>query len=84
LRGFKPHNRQEFTVVNVDALDGFRDGTTVSPAHLREQGLVRKRGRIKVLGRGDIRKALTVEAHAFSRSARTKIEAAGGSCVIVG
>ncbi len=83
LRGFKPHNRQEFTVVNVDALDGFRDGTTVSPDHLRDQGLARKRGRIKVLGRGEISKALTVEAHAFSRTARTKIEAAGGSCVIV-
>ncbi len=71
-------------MVNVDALDRFRNGATVSPAHLREQGLARKRGRIKVLGRGEIRKSLTVEAHAFSDSARNKIEAAGGSCVIVG
>lgn len=84
LRGFKPHNRQEYTVVNVDVLDGFRDGSTVSPDHLRDRGLARKRGRIKVLGRGEISKALTVEAHAFSASARAKIEAAGGSCVIVG
>ena len=70
-------------MVNVDALDAFRNGTTVSPAHLRDRGLARKRGRIKVLGGGEISKALTVEAHAFSGTARTKIEAAGGSCVII-
>ena len=83
LRGFKPHNRVEYTVVNVDALGVFRKGTTVSPDKLREKGLAHKRGRVKVLGRGEIAKALTVEAHAFSASARRKIEAAGGSCVTV-
>ena len=82
LRGFKPHNREEFTAVNVDVLDSFETGTVVNPAYLREVGLARKRGRIKVLGRGEINTALTVEAHAFSASARAKIEAAGGSCVI--
>ena len=84
LRGFKPHNREEFTVVNVDSLGMFGKSTTVSLARLHEKGLVRKRGKVKVLGRGEIDKALTVEAHAFSASARQKIEAAGGSCVIVG
>ena len=83
LRGFKPYNREEFTVVNVDRLDVFRAGTTVSLACLHENGLTRKRGKVKVLGRGEIHKALSVEAHAFSGSARHKIEAAGGSCLIV-
>ncbi len=83
LRGFKPHNREEFTAVNVDVLDGFEAGKVIDPTYLREAGLARKRGRIKVLGRGEINTALTVEAHAFSASARAKIEAAGGSCVIV-
>lgn len=84
LRGFKPHNREDFTVVNVDSLGVFGKGSTVSLAHLREKGLVRRRGKVKVLGSGEIDRALIVEAHAFSGSARQKIEAAGGSCVIVG
>ena len=71
-------------MVNVDDLAAFGDGATVSLADLRERGLVRKRGKVKVLGRGEIDAALTVEAHAFSGSAREKIESAGGSCVIVG
>lgn len=84
LRGFKPHNRVEYTVVNVDSLAAFGNGATVSLSDLRDRGLVRKRGKVKVLGRGEIDTALTVEAHSFSDSARQKIERAGGSCVIVG
>ena len=80
LRGFKPHNREEFTVVNVDSLGVFEAGAEVTLGLLRRRGLVRKRGKVKVLGRGEIGRALTVEAHAFSRAAREKIEAAGGSC----
>ena len=83
LRGFKPYNREEFTVVNVESLGVFGAGAKVSLMHLRSKGLVRKRGKVKVLGRGEIDMALVVEAHSFSRSARDKIEAAGGSCVIV-
>lgn len=84
LRGFKPYNRVEFTVVNVDSLASFGDGATVSLDDLRDRGLVRKRGKVKVLGRGEIDTALIVEAHAFSGPARRKIESAGGSCVVVG
>ena len=83
LRGFTPHNREEFAVVNVGNLGVFRKGSTVTVEELREKGLAKKRGKIKVLGEGDIEKSLTVEAHAFSGSARQKIEAAGGSCVVV-
>jgi large subunit ribosomal protein L15 len=55
------------------------DHTEVGPDELRAAGLIRKRDKlIKVLGSGDISRALTVRAHAFSRSARSKIESAGG------
>jgi len=83
LRGFKRHNREDFTVVNVGSLSGFRKGSTVSVDDLRAKGLVKKRGKIKVLGEGDLDKTLTIEAHAFSGSARQKIESAGGTCVVV-
>ena len=84
LRGFKPYNRVEYTVVNVGSLDIFRGGATISLDDLRNNGLVRKRGKVKVLGQGELSTAVTVEAHAFSGSARQKIEAVGGSCVVVG
>ncbi len=83
LRGFKRPNREEYVVVNVDRLESFRAGTTVTVDRLREAGLVKKRGRVKVLGQGDLSKGLTVEAHAFSSSARQKIEEAGGTCTVV-
>ena len=83
LKGFKRHNREDFTVVNVGALGTFRKGSTVTIDDLRAKGLVKKRGKIKVLGEGDLDKTLTIEAHAFSGSARTKIESAGGTCVVV-
>jgi large subunit ribosomal protein L15 len=70
--------------VNVGDLDGrFRSGAEVSPESLREAGLAKRRDPVKVLGRGDLSKKLTVRAHAFSATARTKIEAAGGSCELI-
>ncbi len=84
LRGFKPHNRVAFSVVNVDVLDRFPEGAAVTPSTLFEHGLVRKSAKVKVLGRGKITKPLLVEAHAFSASATSKIEAAGGSCIKAG
>ncbi len=83
LKGFNNPNRVEFTVVNVEGLGGFDAGTTVSPDELREAGLAKKRGRIKVLGQGDLDVALTVRAHAFSIGAADKIKAAGGSIEII-
>lgn len=83
LKGFKRHNQEHYVVVNVDRLDAFRAGSTVTVDTLRERGLVKKRGKVKVLGEGEISKALTVEAHAFSGSARQKIESAGGTCTVV-
>ena len=61
----------------------FDAGSTVGPDELRAQGLVAKRGLVKVLGRGAVTKAVSVRAHAFSKSAKQAIEAAGGSVEIV-
>ena len=70
--------------VNVEALNSFRPGATVSPESLRSAGLVRKsRGQVKILGRGDVTVALTVKAHAFSETAKAKITAAGGTVEVL-
>lgn len=67
--------------VNLRDLDArFDDGAEVTPDSLREKGLANRKGvPVKVLGQGELSKKLTVRAHAFSKSAREKIEAAGGS-----
>ena len=82
-KGFKNPFRVEYHVVNLDTLEGFDAGTEVNPASLRARGLVAKRGLVKVLGRGELSKSLTVKAHAFSGSARQAIESAGGSVEVV-
>jgi large subunit ribosomal protein L15 len=71
--------------VNLRDLEArFEAGAEVTPESLREQGLASRKGiPVKVLGQGDLSKALTVHAHAFSKSAREKIEAAGGSCQLI-
>ena len=70
--------------VNVEALNSFGSGETVTPESLRGAGLVRKsRGQVKILGRGDVTVALTVKAHAFSETAKAKITAAGGTVEVL-
>jgi len=81
--GFRPPNRVEYTVVNLDTLDDFEAGATIDGELLRSKGLVRKKGPVKVLGRGNISKALVVKADAFSDTAKSKIEAAGGTAEVV-
>lgn len=82
-RGFTNINRVEYQVVNVRDLEGFDGAVTV--ASLKAAGLIGHAGRpVKVLGQGEIGTALNVEAHAFSKSAKEKIEAAGGSASLVG
>ncbi|MFV1969597.1 MAG: 50S ribosomal protein L15 [Acidimicrobiia bacterium] len=83
LKGFKNPNRVEFTVINIERLSDFEAGATVTPGDLREIGLVKQRGKIKVLGQGDLDVALTVKAHAFSIGAAEKIKAAGGSIELI-
>lgn len=79
LKGFKNPFRIEYTVINLDGLDGFAAGSEVTPDTLRERGLVHKHGLVKVLGRGTIDKPLTVRVHAFSETAAAAIRAAGGT-----
>jgi large subunit ribosomal protein L15 len=71
--------------VNVRDLEArFDGGTEVTPDSLREKGLAsRPSVPVKILGQGDISKKLTVHAHAFSKTAREKIEAAGGTCQLI-
>ncbi|HJR18857.1 MAG TPA: 50S ribosomal protein L15 [Actinomycetota bacterium] len=84
LGGFVNRNRVEFAPVNVERLNAFETGTVVDPAALVARGLVRKRrAPVKILGRGELSTQLTVRAHAFSESARTKIEQAGGQAEVI-
>lgn len=83
LKGFNNPFRVEYHVVNLDTLEAFDAGSEVNPATLRAKGLVAKRGLVKVLGRGELSKGLTVKAHAFSGSAREAIESAGGTVEVV-
>ncbi len=82
-RGFTNFNRVEYQVVNVGSLDAL--GGAVDGRALRDAGLVRSlRQPIKILGDGELSTAVQVTAHAFSKSARAKIEAAGGSATVLG
>jgi large subunit ribosomal protein L15 len=85
-RGFTNPFRVEYAVVNLDTLaEVFEAGSSVTPDLLRERGLVRKMHvPVKVLGRGEISKKLTVKAHKFSGSAAEKIAAAGGVAEVIG
>jgi large subunit ribosomal protein L15 len=84
LKGFTNPNRVEYAVVNVDKLgQAFEAGTEVTPELLRQRGMVRASLPVKVLGQGELDRALTVRAHAVSSSARAKIEQAGGSVEIL-
>ena len=79
LKGFTPPRRKHFGAVNVGELEAL-GVAEIGPDELRASGLVHKRDKlIKVLGVGDVSKALTVRAHAFSASAKSKIEGAGGT-----
>ena len=83
LKGFKNPFRVEFQVVNLDRLgELFPDGGTVTVSDLVAKGAVRKGQPVKVLGQGDISVAVQVSAHAFSTSAKEKIEAAGGTTTV--
>ena len=79
-RGFHNRFRKQYAVINVAQLAGMDE---MSPESLRERGWLGKTELIKVLGQGDLDHAVVVKAHAFSNSARAKIEKAGGSCEVV-
>jgi len=83
-RGFKNHFAKRYSIINVSALDRFEDGSVVDLQALIEKGIVKKEfDGLKVLGNGEITKALTVKAAIFSAKAKEKIEAAGGRAEVV-
>ncbi|MCL5967539.1 MAG: 50S ribosomal protein L15 [Firmicutes bacterium] len=82
-RGFKNPFRVEYEVVNVGQLNVFPPGTEVTVDLLREKRLVRRKLPVKVLGEGEVDRALTVRVQAFSKSAIEKIEAVSGKTEVV-
>ncbi len=80
--GFTNINRVEYTGINIDSIQALVDGgkikDTVSVEDLRNNGLVGRKDLVKVLGRGELKAKLSIEAHKFSKTAQAAIEAAGG------
>ncbi|WP_419936816.1 50S ribosomal protein L15 [Candidatus Palauibacter sp.] len=82
-RGFKPHRRTEWRIVNLSDLVRV-EGSEIDPGTLEASGVIRRTDRpVKILGSGDLDRAVDVRAHAFSASARAKIEAAGGTARVI-
>ena len=83
-RGFTNFTRKEYSIVNVELLNRFEEGTEVTPELLKQAGLVRKElDGIKILGVGELQKKLTVKANKFSKSAVEAIEKAGGKAEVI-
>ena len=83
LKGFRSPNRVSYGSVNLSDLARL-EGDELGPDEFRQAGLVRKRDKlVKVLGSGELDRAVTVRAHAFSGSARSKIEGAGGTVEVI-
>ncbi len=83
LKGFTPPRRRVYGAVNLSQLDSLK-GSEIGPDELRTAGFVRKRDPlVKVLGVGDIKRAVTLNVHAISKAAREKIEGAGGTINLI-
>ncbi|MFZ5966774.1 MAG: 50S ribosomal protein L15 [Bacillota bacterium] len=83
-RGFNNPFKKEWTIVNIDTLNVFEDGTMVTPELLLETGIIKKVvDGVKILGDGELQKKLSIQAHKFSQSAIEKIEAAGGKAEVI-
>ena len=83
-RGFTNINSKEIVGINLNALEVFENGTTVSVESLIEMGIVKNpKDGVKILGNGEFTKKLTVKANAFSASAKEKIEALGGTAEVM-
>ncbi|MGH9341147.1 MAG: 50S ribosomal protein L15 [Acidobacteriota bacterium] len=83
-RGFTNIFAKKYVVLNVRDLDRFDEGSTISPEFLVQQGVVKKiKDGLRILGQGELKKKMTVQAHHFSESAKKKIEEAGGSVEVL-
>ena len=83
-RGFRNIFAKKYAIVNVQDLNRFEEGTTVTPEMVQERGMVKKiQDGLRVLGEGKLERKLTVQAHYFTQSARQKIEKAGGKAEVL-
>ena len=82
-RGFTNKFRTEYAVVNLERLAELFPSGAVGPAEMRSKGLARKSLPIKVLGGGELTGKLQLSAHAFTKSAKAKVEQAGGTCAVL-
>ena len=83
-RGFKNRNTLEIIGINVSALEVFEDGATVTIDAMKEVGIIKNpKDGVKILGNGELTKKLTVQANAFSASAKEKIESLGGNAEVI-
>jgi large subunit ribosomal protein L15 len=83
-RGFTQIFRKEYVTVNLEKLAGFEAGTQITPEILKNAGIVRNlRDGIKILGVGELKNAITVRAHKFSKSAAEKIQKVGGAVEVI-
>jgi large subunit ribosomal protein L15 len=83
-RGFHNKFRVDYALVNVQDLAVFDEGAEIGPIEIKKAGLMRRNTKsLKILGEGELDKALVVKAHAFSQSAKEKIEAAGGKAEVI-
>lgn len=83
-RGFTNRNSKTIVGINVSALDRFENDAVVTVESLMEIGIVKNpKDGVKILGNGELTKKLTVKVDAFSEGAKTKIEAAGGTCEVI-
>ena len=83
-RGFKNVNRKDYAIINLDDLNAFSAGDVVSPETLLGRNVIKKvLSGVKILGNGQLEKALTVKAHKFSKSAEEAIKKAGGTVEVM-
>ena len=84
--GFKNINRVEYVGINIDTLNALAEAKNITDFNidvLKENGLISGKDRIKILGRGELAKAVNVTAHAFSATAKKAIEDKGGSATVI-
>lgn len=82
-RGFTNIFKKHFEIVNLARLAEIGGSDPITPELLREKGIIRKMGAVKILGDGELKGAVTIHAHKFSKSAVSKLEQSGGKAVII-
>ncbi len=80
-RGFTNIFKERFSIINIKDLNCFEKDISVTPELMKEKGLIKRSGRVKILGEGELSRSLIVQADSFSKSAVKKIEEAGGKAI---